>query len=102
VQNEDIISWVIFLAHLFIYYLSLQINLRCKRFYLGAKFVSSRVVFKLQLEDELLKKEGVMLRAVSGLVGWFGKPIRVRLGIRLDPFLGVKLASLYKERTCTS
>jgi hypothetical protein len=35
-------------------------------------------------------------------VGWFGRPIRVRLGIILDPFLGVKLASLYKERTCTN
>jgi hypothetical protein len=39
--------------------------------------------------------------AARGLVGWFGRPIRVRLGIILDPFLGVKLASLYKERTCT-
>jgi hypothetical protein len=35
-------------------------------------------------------------------MGRIGKPIRVGLGIRLDPFLGVKLASLYKERTCTS
>jgi hypothetical protein len=39
--------------------------------------------------------------AVRGLMGRIGKPIRVRLGIRLDPFLGVKVASLYKERTCT-
>jgi hypothetical protein len=37
--------------------------------------------------------------AVRGLMGWFGKSIRVRLGIRLDPFLGVKLASLYREMT---
>jgi hypothetical protein len=40
--------------------------------------------------------------AVRGLVGQIGEPIRVRLEIRLDPFLGVKLASLYKEGTCTS
>jgi hypothetical protein len=40
--------------------------------------------------------------AVRGLVGRIGKPIRVRLEIRLDPFLGVKLASLYKQRTCTN
>jgi hypothetical protein len=59
----------------------------------------SRVVSKLQLEDELLKKGG---SNVMGLMGRIGKPIRVRLGIRLDPFLGIKLASLYKERTCTS
>jgi hypothetical protein len=38
---------------------------------------------------------------VMGLMGRIGKPIRVRLGIRLDPFLGIKLVSLYKERTCT-
>jgi hypothetical protein len=31
-------------------------------------------------------------------MGRFGKPTRVRLEIRLDPFLGVKLAFLYKER----
>jgi hypothetical protein len=37
-----------------------------------------------------------------GLMGQVGKPIRVRLGIRLDHFLGIKLAFLYKERTCTS
>jgi hypothetical protein len=39
---------------------------------------------------------------VMGLIGRIGKPIRVRLGIRLDPFLWIKLVSLYKERTCTS
>jgi hypothetical protein len=37
-----------------------------------------------------------------GFMGWIGKPIRVRLEIRLDPLLGIKLASLYKEGTCTS
>jgi hypothetical protein len=39
---------------------------------------------------------------VRGRMGLLGKPIRVRLGKRLDLFLGVKLASLCKERTCTS
>jgi hypothetical protein len=34
--------------------------------------------------------------------GRIGMPIRVGLEIRLDPFLGVKLVSLYKERTHTS
>jgi hypothetical protein len=35
--------------------------------------------------------------AVRGLTGRFGKPIRVRLGIRLDPFLGVS-QPLYTRR----
>jgi hypothetical protein len=38
---------------------------------------------------------------VRSLVGRIGEPIRVRLEIRLDPFLEIKLASLYNERTCT-
>jgi predicted thioredoxin/glutaredoxin len=77
-----------------------KIRPRCKRFYLGAKFLSSQVISKLQLEDEL-KKEGVISWVVRGLVGRMGEPIRVRLEIRLEPFLEIKLASLYNERTCT-
>jgi hypothetical protein len=50
--------------------------------------VLSCVVSKLQLEDEPLKKVGV-----RGLVGQIGEP---------NPFLGVKLASRYKEGTYTS
>jgi hypothetical protein len=48
------------------------------------------------------KLQGLGLVGVMGLMERIGKPIRVRLGIRLDPFLGIKLASLYKEGTCTS
>jgi hypothetical protein len=46
-----------------------------------------------------------MLWAVKGLVGRFGKPIRVRLEIRLDTFLGVKLAgsvSSENQTTCAN
>jgi hypothetical protein len=103
VQTEDIISSCAILPaqtietfnHWFLVFK--KIKSRCKRLYFDAKFVSSPVVSKLQLEDELLKKEGVMSWAVRGLVGRIGEPIRVRLGIGLAPFLGIKLASLYKE-----
>jgi hypothetical protein len=36
------------------------------------------------------------------VMGRIGNPIGVQLGIRSDPFLGIKLASLYKEGICTS
>jgi hypothetical protein len=90
------------MAHAYVYHRIIiykNNELTCKRLNLDAKFVLSRVVSKLQLEDELLKKGG---SNVMGLMGWIGKPIRVRLEIRLDPLLGIKLASPYKEGTCTS
>jgi hypothetical protein len=36
--------------------------------------------------------------AVRGLVGQIGEPIRVRLKIKLDPLLGIKLASYIRRR----
>jgi len=52
----------------------------------------------LQLEDELLKKRGVMSWTVGGLMGRLGRPIRVRFRDQIRSYLGVKEPSLYKER----
>ena len=52
----------------------------------------------MQLEDELLKKRGVISWAVGGLMGWLGRPIRVRFRDQIRSYLGVKEPSLYKER----
>ena len=52
----------------------------------------------MQLKDELLKKRGVMSWAVGGLMGWLGRPIRVRFRDQIRSYLGVKEPSLYKER----
>jgi len=52
----------------------------------------------LQLEDELLKKRGVMSWTVGGLMGRLGRPIRIRFRDQIRSYLGVKEPSLYKER----
>ena len=52
----------------------------------------------LRLEDELLKKRGVMSWAVRGLMGRLGRPIRVRFRDQIRSYLGVNKPSLYKER----
>ena len=44
----------------------------------------------LQLEDELLKKRGVMSWAVRGLMGRLVRPIRVRFRDQIRSYLGVK------------
>ena len=54
----------------------------------------------MQLEDELLKKRGVMSWAVGGLMGRLGRPIRVRFRDQIRSYLEVKEPSLYKERRC--
>ena len=52
----------------------------------------------LQLEDELLKKRGVMSWVVGGLMGRLGWPIRIRFRDHIRSYLGVKEPSLFKER----
>ena len=52
----------------------------------------------MQLEDELLKKRGVMSWTVGGLMGRLGRPIRVRFRDQIRSYLGVKEPSLYNER----
>jgi hypothetical protein len=57
------------MAHAYVYHRIIiykNNELTCKRLNLDAKFVLSRVVSKLQLEDELLKKGG---SNVMGLMG---------------------------------
>lgn len=69
-------------------------------------FKTNHIIFKYQNsthKSNMQQKFGTVVSwAVRGRMGLLGKPIRVRLGKRLDLFLGVKLASLCKERTCTS
>ena len=52
----------------------------------------------MQLEDELLKKRGVMSWADRGLIGRPGRPIRVRFRDQIRSYLRVKDPSLCKER----
>jgi len=52
----------------------------------------------LQLEDELLKKRGVISWAVGGLMGRLVRAIRVRFRDQIRSYLGVKEPSLYNER----
>jgi hypothetical protein len=58
----------------------------------------------LQLEDELFGKERGNVRYQGtngpGLIGRLGMTLGLRLGIRSNPYLGVKESSLYKEGRC--
>jgi hypothetical protein len=63
-----------------------QISRDVKGLFLGHRFVWSRVIVKvpmLQLEDELLGKGRGNVRCQgtngSGLIGWLGRPIRVKI-----------------------
>jgi hypothetical protein len=68
-----------------------QISRDVKGLFLGHRFVWSRVIVKvpmLQLEDELLGKGRGNVRC-QGPNGP-GRPLGLGLGIRLNPYLGVK------------
>jgi predicted histidine transporter YuiF (NhaC family) len=99
-DRGDIISWAAFLAHVvgIVIFFYIQIKPKRKRPLLACfahvMLVLSRVISKQQLEDEVLKKEGVMSWVVRGLM-----VLGVTRKIRMTALTQLRVLNTFKYNT---